>query len=164
VLLNECMGGTQDQWNRKVVKRVAQEPDSKSVKIKARVKPKGQQGNNCYGEKKVQALRRKTRTQSLWLLHLAGHHHASYDAAEGGALAIGIRHCMRVMLNSNIAVENRFANGTQGRLIYWEPGQVEAKKAIPSTWFGLMARFVKETSANKQVMLPEACFNSCGVV
>ena len=147
-----------DQWNRKVVKRVAQQEDAKSLKIKARVKPRGQQGNNCYGEKKVQALRRKTRTQSLWLLQLAGHHHASYDLADGGALVTGVRHCMRAMLNSNIAVENRFANGTQGRLIYWEPGQIESKKAIPSTWLGLMARFVKESAANKQVMLPEVDF------
>ena len=67
---------------------------------------------------------------------------------------------MRVMLVSNIAVENRFANGTQGRLMNWYPEKAsdDGRKALLSSHPDLMARFVKETSLNKQEFHPDIDF------
>ena len=63
------------------------------------------------------------------------------------------------MLTSNFAVDNRFANGTQGRLLYWSPSHVESKKALPSTDGRLMARFVKESSLkSRSQLLPDIDF------
>ncbi len=66
---------------------------------------------------------------------------------------------MRCMLISNLAVDQRFANGTQGRLLYWSPGYVESKRALLSTHLGLTARFVKETSMRVRAeLLPDIDF------
>ena len=64
------------------------------------------------------------------------------------------------MLVSNIAVENRFANGTQGRLMNWYPEKAsdDGRKALLSSHPDLMARFVKETSLNKQEFHPDIDF------
>ena len=51
-----------DKWNRTVVKRVG-ESHAHCIKIKARVRAKGQRGTGWYGEKRVQFLRSKCRTQ-----------------------------------------------------------------------------------------------------
>ena len=91
---------------------------------------------------------------------------------------------MRCMLTANLAVDMRFANGTQaghmlflplrpfllccvasasaifrstsqGRLFYWSPGSVDGKKALPSSHPELLARFAKEASAAKAELLPD---------
>ena len=63
---------------------------------------------------------------------------------------------MRVMLVSNLAVDQRFANGTQGRLMHWIPGATEsARFALPALHPELLARFVKESSLEKPEMLPD---------
>ena len=47
----------------------------------------------------------------------------------------------------------------QGRLLYWSPGHVESKRALPSTHLGLMARFVKESSMKaRSELLPDIDF------
>ena len=53
-------------------------------------------------------------------------------------------------------VRQRFANGTQGRLLQWHPGATEStRKALPAYCPDLLARFCKETSLAKQEMLPD---------
>ena len=60
------------------------------------------------------------------------------------------------MLISNLAVDQRFANGTQGRLLHWHPGATENKRrALPAYCPDLLARFCKESSLNKAEMLPD---------
>ena len=43
----------------------------------------------------------------------------------------------------------------QGRLLYWDPESVQAKKALPASYPGLIARFAKETSLHKREMYPD---------
>ena len=63
---------------------------------------------------------------------------------------------LKTALTSNLAVDQRFANGTQGRLLQWHPGACESKrKALPAYCPDLLARFCKETSLSKQEMLPD---------
>ena len=70
-------------------------------------------------------------------------------------IARGQPHLMRVMLISNIAVDERFANGTQGRLLHWHPGATESKRrALPAYCSDLLARFCKESSLKKLEMIP----------
>ena len=48
---------------------------------------------------------------------------------------------------SNKQQDQRFANGTQGRLLHWSPSDAAvegSKKAVPASHPGLCARFVKE--------------------
>ena len=52
----------------------------------------------------------------------------------------------QVMLVSNLAVEQRFANGTQGRLMSWCPSKISDKKSVLASHPELVARFVKETA------------------
>ena len=54
-------------------------------------------------------LRSKVRTQSSWLLHLAGDFHVNYETKP----LLHTQHLMRCMLTSNLAVDQRFANGTR---------------------------------------------------
>jgi hypothetical protein len=70
---------------------------------------------------------------------------------------------MRCMLTSNIAVEERFANGTQGRLMQWFPGATENKRrAVPAYHHDLLARFVKENSLSKPSMCPDLDYIDVG--
>ena len=63
---------------------------------------------------------------------------------------------LRCMLISNLAVDQRFANGTQGRLLQWHPGSTTCtRKALPAYCPDLLARFCKETSLPKQEMVPD---------
>ena len=56
----------------------------------------------------------------------------------------------------NIAVDQRFANGTQGRLLHWHPAATESiRKALPAYSQDLLARFCKESSLSKQEMMPD---------
>ena len=62
---------------------------------------------------------------------------------------------MRVMLVSNLSIEQRFANGTQGRLMYWNPERAEKGKALYSSHPELLARVVKESALQKREMFPD---------
>ena len=131
-----------------------------SLKVKAKVRARGTRGQNWnprlvllsrnfpfalvpsrYNEKRVNFIRARVRTQNAWLLHLAGDHHASYENKQ----VLHTPHLMRCMLSANLAVDQRFANGTQGRLLHWSP-EVDVKKAVPASHPDLGARFVKESA------------------
>ena len=60
-----------------------------------------------------------------------------------------------MMLTANLAVDQRFANGTQGRIMMFNPASVELKKALPSSHPELIARFLKESSMSKQNLYPD---------
>ena len=62
---------------------------------------------------------------------------------------------MRVMLVSNLSIEQRFANGTQGRLMHWNPQRTEKGKALYSSHPELLARVVKESALQKREMFPD---------
>jgi len=96
-----------DRHNRTVVRRVAKKHNH-TLKVKAKCRPRGARGQ-FYSDSKVQNLRRRARTQALFNLLLAGDFHAASETKD-----LPMRpHKMRVMLVSNLAVDQRFANGTQ---------------------------------------------------
>ena len=84
-------------------------------------------------------LRKKCRTQSLWNLHLAGDWHYASET-----MPLGNRpHMMRVMLISNLAVDQRFANGTQGGIGAYPPPAGPA--VVRSSRFPIKADFSSGT-------------------
>ena len=98
-----------DKWNRTVVRRVAK-GHNHTLKVKGKCRPKGARGQ-YYAESKVQYMRKRAKTQALFNLLLAGDFHATSETKD-----LPMRpHMMRVMLVSNLAVDQRFANGTQDR-------------------------------------------------
>jgi hypothetical protein len=122
-----------DAWDRCVTRRISKSHNH-TVKIKAKVRARGQRGQNWYSDRRVSFLRSKCRTQNSWLLHLAGDHlffcssslvlntpdsieyrhlagdhHASFETKP----LLHRPHLMRCMLTSNLAVDQRFANGTR---------------------------------------------------
>ena len=71
---------------------------------------------------------------------------------------------MRTMLVSNLDVQQRFANGTQGRLLSWFPNRLPQKrKAVSASCPELTARFVKESAMNKREMLADVDFMDVNV-
>ena len=55
----------------------------------------------------------------------------------------------------------RFANGTQGRVLFWYPEQAkEKRKQVPSSFHHLYVRFVKESSLCKSELLPASRLSS----
>ena len=73
--------------------------------MKGRVRARGARGQSWYSEQKASLCKKRSRTQALWGLHLAGDWHASYETAAPNARP----HMLRMMLVNNLAVENRFA-------------------------------------------------------
>ena len=66
------------------------------------------------------------------------------------------------MLTSNLAVDQRFANGTQGRLLFWSPSGEESKKAVPASHPDVCTCFVKEASVQKRgTLLPDLDMIDC---
>ena len=49
----------------------------------------------------------------------------------------------------------RFANGTQGRLFWWTPGNIDDKKTLPSSYPELLVRFAKEGSVKKSELFSD---------
>ena len=141
-----------DNWNRPIVKRLAK-TCAHSLKIRARCRAFYARGSQWLSERRTNSLRRQARSQSLWVLHLAGHwlRDTAGTAQE--------KHSMRVMLITNVDVKQRFANGTQSKLLWWHPGSVERRKALPSSDPELLARFAKEAAfASKRELLAEVDF------
>ena len=64
----------------------------------------------------------------------------------------------KVMMIQNIAVDQRFANGTQGRLLHWHPSATQSKgKALPAYCQELSGRFCKESALSKKELMPGGC-------
>ena len=129
----------------------------------AKVRARGTRGQNWYSDKRVSFIRSKVRVQSSWLLHLAGDFHGSFETKQ----VLHKSHLMRVMLTSNLAVDQRFANGTQGRLLHFSPSDAaveQSKKAVPASHPNICARFVKESSLQKRGhFLPDIDMMDCQV-
>ena len=96
-------------------------------------------------------VRRTSRTQALWNLHLAGDWHPQFETAG----LVPRPHMMRAMLVANLDVEQRFANGTQGRLMQWSPQKNRRGRTLYSSHPDLSVRFVKESSLQKREMFPD---------
>jgi hypothetical protein len=139
-----------DGWNRTIVRRLAKTKNH-TLKVKAKVRARGVRGQHWYNERRTQLARKKSKTQALWNLHLAGDWHPDSETKSPPMRP----HMMRTMLVSNLAVDQRFANGTQGRILHWHPASVLSKKALPSSHPELLARFAKESSLRKQEMYPD---------
>ena len=93
-----------DAWNRIIVRRCAKEHNH-SLKIKGRVRARGARGQHWYNDRRTELARKNSRTQALWYLHLAGDWAEAFETE-----ASAIRpHMMRVMLVSNLALDQRFA-------------------------------------------------------
>ena len=140
-----------DRWNRILVRRIGK-TRSHTLKIKGRIRSRGARGNGWFNDWRTLMARRNSRTQSLFILQLAGDWHPEHETARHAPRP----HMMRTMLVSNLAVQERFANGTQGRLMYWHPASCKKGKALYSSNPELLARFVKETALHKREMLPGA--------
>ena len=91
-----------DACNRNIVRRIGR-THNHVLKIKARVRAKGQRGTNWYGDKRVEYLRRKCRTSNLWLLQLSGDFHPAFETEPISDL--GRHHMMRAMLTANLAAD-----------------------------------------------------------
>ena len=139
-----------DRWNRAVLNRLAR-LSGHTLRIKGEVVHQHGKGNERFKESTKKCIRQHAKTQSLWNLKLAGNWHPSYDEH----LQPQRPYMMRVMLLANIDVDQHFANGTQGRLLCWSPGEVEGRGALPATRSDITARFAKETSLQKRDMLIE---------
>ena len=127
-------------------------------RIKGRVRARGARGQHWYNDRRTELARKNSRTQALWYLHLAGDWSEAFETE-----ASAIRpHMMRCMLVSNLALDQRFANGTQGRLLCWFPEKAESRKALQSSYPELFARFVKESSLRKPELLAD--IDSCWIV
>ena len=64
----------------------------------------------------------------------------------------------KVMMIQNIAVDQRFANGTQGRLLHWHPSATQSRgKALPAYCQELLGRFCKESALSKKELMPGVC-------
>ena len=138
-----------DRWNRILVRRIAKTRNH-TLKIKARVRSRGAR-TGWWTEHRTLHARRNSRTQSLWTLHIAGDFHPDHETARH----VPRPHMMRTMMVSNLAVEQRFANGTQGRLLYWHPEKTQRGKALYGTHPELLARFAKESAMHKREMFPD---------
>ena len=129
-----------DLNNAIMMRRIAR-AHNHSLKVKGQCRPKGTRGQ-WYLESRVKSIRKRSRTQALWVLHLAG----DWNGEGTKRAPLANPHLMRVMLVSNLDVKHRFANGTQGRLLHWCPSEVEKGKSLNAGFRGLHARFVKESA------------------
>ena len=105
----------------------------------AKVRARGTRGQNWYSDKRVAFIRSKVRAQNSWLLHLAGDFHPNFETKQ----VLHRPHLMRCMLTGNLAVDQRFANGTQGRLLHWCPADAAvegSKRAVPASHLDICAR------------------------
>jgi hypothetical protein len=83
----------QDKWNRTIVKGISHTRNH-CLKIKARVRAKGSRGHNWFHQRQMEWCRGRARVQSLWVLHLAGDFHGTFESGRPTANP----HLMRCML------------------------------------------------------------------
>jgi hypothetical protein len=148
-----------DRWNRAIVKRIAKRYSSpmqpRSMQVQGRARALMGRGQ-WYSTGHTRLIRRRAKTQSPWHLHLAG-------CWKGDSMLQAHEpHFMRVMLNGNIAVQERFANGTLGRLVNWEP-EAMPKGRVPASYRDLSATFVKEGSMRHSELFPRLDFMEINV-
>ena len=93
-----------DRWNRTLVRRIAKTRNH-TLKVKGRVRSRGARGNGWFNDRRTLLARRNSRTQSLFLLHMAGDWHPEHETESHAPRP----HMMRTMLVSNLAVQERFA-------------------------------------------------------
>ena len=136
-----------DRWNRAVVNRIARDGKRK-LKVKGMVVNRLVDTNRCFRSATAELIRRKARTQSLWNLTLAGDWHPDYETRVLNSSS----HEMRVMLLANIDVDQHFANGTQGRAIFWTPGSSGGRAPLRATHGEISLRIAKESSRKKPDM------------
>ena len=75
------------------------------------MRARGARGQHWYNDRRTDLAKKHARTQALWYLHLAGDWGEAFETE-----ASSVRpHMMRCMLVTNLALDQRFANGTQGR-------------------------------------------------
>ena len=142
-----------DRWNRAIVRRIAKFHNH-TLKIKGRVRARGARGKDWFSERRSELARKRSRTQALWHLHIAGDWHPSSETMPPRRRC----HMMRCMLVSNLALDQRFCNGAQGRLLHWHPKEVKARKAISASHPELLVRFAKESALAKAEMMPDVDF------
>ena len=143
-----------NKWNNKVTSRIAQ-AHNHTLTIRGRcLHSRADNGSERYvSDRRLQVLRSEVRTQSPFVLHLAG------DWSTDPVDATRPHHRMRVMLTANLDVERRFANGTQGRISSWEPRRAaDRRKGIQSTELGLQARFLREDALHEISPVPGCHF------
>ena len=128
----------QGGWNSIVMRRLAKRSNH-SMKITGQCRAKGTRGQ-WYQKARVKAIRKRTRSAAPWHLHLAGDWNG--ECVQRDPLAAP--HLMRVMLVSNLDVENKKANGSQGRLLHWWPASVDGRKPLEAGFPNLHVRFVDE--------------------
>ena len=139
-----------DRWNRSIVRRIAK-THNHTFKIKGRVRARGARGKDWFSERRTELARKKSRTQALWNLHLSGDWHPASETEPPRARS----HMMRCMLVSNLALDQRFCNGMQGRALHWHPGKAQSRKAVSASHPELLVRFAKESSLSKTEMVPD---------
>ena len=127
-----------DRWNAIVQGRMAKKY-GRSLKVKAEFTAATNPGRTICGSA-AKNIRRVVRSQSLLKLHLAGQWLQDPPLPMHAAPFF-----MRAMLVANKDVENRFANGTQGRIVWWSPNLENVKAdAISAADPEVTVRFVHE--------------------
>ena len=135
-----------DGWNKRVLERSAR-CHQRSLKVKAVFIARGTQ-SQCIGVHAAATIKRTVRSQALVNLRLAGQW--KDDPPRVGQTK---PHWMRAMLVANEDVENGFANGTTGRVVYWGPEpelEEDSRKPVLANVPGVMVRFYKEESVQSQ--------------
>ena len=125
-------------WNSLITRRLAKRSNH-SLRITGQCRAKGTRGQ-FYQKARVKAIRKRTRSAAPWNLHLAGDWNGECVQRDPSAAP----HLMRVMLVSNLDVENKKANGSQGRLLHWWPASVDGRKPLEAGFPNLHVRFVDE--------------------
>ena len=133
-----------DRWNRIVLKRSAKKHD-RSLKVKAVFSNATNKDRTIEGNA-VANIKRVVRSQSLLKLHLAGQW--MHDQP---ALHKKRPHLMRAMLVANLDVQNRFANGTRGRITSWSPDIDDSMAdTVAANHPELVVRFFHEDAIRSQ--------------
>ena len=82
-----------DRWNRTLARRIAKTRNH-TLKVKGRVRSRGARGNGWFNDRRTLLARRNSRTQSLFLLHMAGDWHPEHETESHAPRP----HMMRTML------------------------------------------------------------------
>ena len=130
----------QGGWNSIITRRLAKRSNH-SIRITGQCRAKGTRGQ-WYQKARAKAIRKRTRSAAPWNLHFAG----EWNGESVWRDPLAAPHLMRVMLVSNLDVENKKANGSQGRLLHWCPASGDGRKALEAGFPNLHVRFVDESA------------------